>query len=649
MRKKKLTSKQLLEPVIVESSSASVSTTTSRRDVAGSIERTDRFVNIDNGLVPFRNSSTIYGPNKFAVDIRDAIVLCQKCYYNFSLFRNTIDLMTEFSVNNIFLRGGSEVSKDFFNALFNKINLIELQDKFFREYYRSGNVFLYRFDAQIETSDIKKITQVFGSDEFYPDYEPKPGILDIEKNKIPVKYIVLNPADIKMASSLNFTYGLYFKMLTDFEILRLRNPTTEEDVEVFNSLPKEVQDQIKAGARIAYIPLDPARVSMVFYKKQDYEPFAVPMGYPVLEDINFKAELRKIDMAIARTMQQIILLVTAGDEPEKGGVNQKNIEALKTLFQNQSVGRVLIADYTTKVQFVIPQIADLLDPKKYETVDKDINIGLNNIFAGSEKFANQSQKVEIFVARLEQGRRAFINNFLLPEIKRISKSLSFKNYPTPYFEDFELKDNSALNKIYARMIEMGILTPEQGFKAITTNTLPDPMTVVEEQTKWKKQRDEGLYAPLMGGGKQEGDGAGRPTGSSSPKKSVGPIGTSKASTQNNQEQEIKFSLAKMKESMILAQELETSIVSYLKIKHNVKRLNKFQKEVSSGILNQIIKNEDINKWQESIATYCENPEDRNLERVKEINKIAITHQLNDYLASLLYISRKGPENLDKNG
>ena len=36
------------------------------------------------------------------------------------------------------------------------------------------------------------------------------------------------------------------------------------------------------------IPLNTDRLVAVFYKKQDYEPFAVPMGYPVLEDINWK-------------------------------------------------------------------------------------------------------------------------------------------------------------------------------------------------------------------------------------------------------------------------------------------------------------------------------------------------------------------------
>ena len=93
------------------------------------------------------------------------------------------------------------------------------------------------------------------------------------------------------------------------------------------------------------------RLDWNFYKKQDYEPFAVPMGYPILEDLNAKSELKKMDLAISRTMQQAILLVTMGTEPEKGGINHENLKKMQSLFGNESVGRVLIADYTTKAEF----------------------------------------------------------------------------------------------------------------------------------------------------------------------------------------------------------------------------------------------------------------------------------------------------------
>ena len=57
-----------------------------RRDVAGSIIRTDRFKNIDDGVLPFRYSSSVYGTNRSFLDVRDCVILCQKAYYNDRIF-----------------------------------------------------------------------------------------------------------------------------------------------------------------------------------------------------------------------------------------------------------------------------------------------------------------------------------------------------------------------------------------------------------------------------------------------------------------------------------------------------------------------------------------------------------------------------------
>ena len=129
-------------------SNLSTQRTQTRRNKAADIERTDRFKNIDDGLIPWRYSS-IYGGDK-DISVRDAVILCQKAYYNFAQFRNVIDLMTEFSCGSIFFKDGSKKSRDFFEAFFNKINVWGIQDQFFREYYRSGNVFLYRFDGRVK-------------------------------------------------------------------------------------------------------------------------------------------------------------------------------------------------------------------------------------------------------------------------------------------------------------------------------------------------------------------------------------------------------------------------------------------------------------------------------------------------------------------
>ena len=622
-KKMEVSSASEITPLMVEASSKkslsfseSRASTGLRRNAAADIERTNRFTNIDSGIIPFRYSPNVQ--NLSTLDVRDAIVLCQKAYYNVGIFRNTIDLMTEFSTSSIYLTGGSQKSREFFQAYFRKINLASFQDQFFREYYRSGNVFTYRFDTELSLEDSLKIVQVFGS-----------RIKAAKNIKIPARYTILNPADIYVGGSVNYNFNIYYKLLSDYELERLRDPKTDEDIEVFNSLPQPIQEKVKNKSnRYILVPLDATKLAAVFYKKQDYEPLSIPMGFPVLDDINWKLEMKKMDMAVTRTTQQAILLVTMGTDPEKGGVNQKNLQAMQTLFENQSVGRVLIADYTTKAEFVIPDIGSLIGPEKYEVVDRDIQIGLNNILIGSEKFANQSIKVQVFIERLKQGREVFINEFLVPEIRRISKDLGFKNFPQPSFEDISLKDDVQYSRIYNRLIELGILTPEEGVQAIQTGRLPTSEESVVSQQKLRSFKDQGLYQPMIGGG---GAQAGRPSGSTGipqSTKNVKPIGTN-----------ANFSVSKIKENILAAQNLEEEIKSSLRKKINVKKLNNQQKEDAERISEIIIANEVPENWTAKIEEYIEKPFDQNQEQIGNIQEIAVEHQVTNYIASLLYHSK----------
>jgi len=623
--KKEKTEESSFAPMMVEGSTPAhggvasrVTETRSRRNAASTIERTDRFRNIDEGMVPF-NYATGYNYNKSNIDVRDTVILCQKAYYNFGLFRNTIDLLSELSCGNLHLKGGNKSARDFFQALFNKINITALQDKFFREYYRSGNVFIYRYDTTIKEEDISKISQVFGSQAL------------AAKISLPSRYIIINPADVQVNGNLSFNRGQYYKVLTDYELEQVRNPRTEEDKEILNSLDPLVREQILKGRSTAVLlHLDTKKFYAVFYKKQDYEPFAVPMGFPVLEDISAKIEMRRMDMALTRTIQQVVLLITMGTEPDKGGVNQENLKTMQNLFTNQSIGRVLIADYTTKAEFVIPQIADILDPRKYEVIDRDINIGLNNILVGNEKFANTTTKVSLLGQKLIQARQAFITDFLLPEIKRISKEIGFKVFPTPFFEDMDLKTDQNLNRIYTRLIELGVLTPEEGLKAIETGVLPSPEESLQSQNSFIDLKDKGLYQPLIGGPKID---AGRPAGSTGIKqttKNVKPVGTSSKAN---------YSVTKLKDIVEATNKLGVEVENILKKKHKLKKLNDKQKEVALDITKIIVANEEKSNWISKISEYIESPVDKNEKTVEEIHGIACEHQVDSYMASLLYHSK----------
>ena len=599
--------------------------TRTRRNVGGQIERTNRFENIDNGLVPYKYTKG--ANNRSSLDVRDAVILCQKAYYNFAVFRNVIDLMTEFSCTNLYFTGGSKKSRDFLKALFKKIDMQSFLDKFFREYYRSGNCFIHRFDTKIQPEDLKRITQTYGG-----------GKLSslAEEGKLPSRYIILNPADIQMGGNISFFSGLYYKILTDYELERIKNPKTEEDQQVFDSLDEETKKALKGrNLGIISLKLDTDKVTPVFYKKQDYEPFSVPLGFPVLEDINWKSEMKKMDMALTRTTSQAILLITMGSELKDGSlnINQRSIETMQKLFENQSIGKVLVSDYTTQAKFVIPDIASILDPKKYSVVNEDIQMGLNNILVGDDKFANTSIKIQVFIERLKQGRDAFINQFLSEEIKRICKSLGFKNYPKAHFQEIELKDKTTWNRVVAQLIQYGVLTAEEGIEAIGTGRLPEPEESLDSQKRFRELKDQGFYSPLLGGG-GGGEPVGRPEGESAPQttKKVSPVGENTSGSQ-------KFSVEKIKESLALAEKLETEIQEKLKLKYENKRVNNKIRTLSSELCKIVMANESSDKWLEKVGEYINNPADTNAEAIQEIQNIAMEHQVDEYLASLLYASK----------
>ncbi|MDG1364419.1 MAG: hypothetical protein P8Q54_13190 [Akkermansiaceae bacterium] len=65
------------------------------------------------------------------------------------------------------------------------------------------------------------------------------GAINPTANKIPVKYVVLNPFDIVSKRATTFNVGAYEKVLSEYELSRLQNPSTEEDQLVYDALDPE--------------------------------------------------------------------------------------------------------------------------------------------------------------------------------------------------------------------------------------------------------------------------------------------------------------------------------------------------------------------------------------------------------------------------
>ncbi len=616
----------------------SASTGTRRNNIAIA-PKLFKYANIRAGMLPYEYALD-------GVNVRDAIELAQKAYCNIAVFRNAIDMMADFANSTMYLEGGNAKSRAFVNAWLKKIKIWNLKDQFFREFYRSGNVFLYTIEGKINVEDFSKVRNLG---------------LSLKTNKLPVRYILLNPFDIVAKRATSFDIGLYAKVLSEYEAERLKNPKTDEDVELYESLDPDIQRKIKndswsmSGLRV---DLDPKRLKYAFYKKQDYEPFAIPFGFPVLDDIEFKMEMKKIDQSICRTIENVVLMITMGTTPDKGGVNPRNIRAMQSLFQNQSVGRILVSDYTTKAEFIIPDIQRVIGPAKYEVVNQDIKEGLQNIILNQEKFASTEVKAQMFLQRLKESRDAFLNTFLQPEIKQLCKNYGFKSTPTAKFETIDLQDQTQVQRVITRMMELGVLPPNEGIKVIETGVFPTPEELDEAQEKFVEDRQKGYYNPIVGGTpvpmdfeeEEEIEEIRHPEGAKllekrrqyegnkDAAKSAGRPGRPPGAKTFNK---ATYSLKNIKETVDNADQLYVSITAEAKKVFKKKRLNKNQKEMLERVCESVVVAKERKDWLKIGKECLSDPQKlTKLSPMPQVLDVSTAHELDDYAAAILYHSRK---------
>ena len=594
--------------------SSSTSTRINRSSVTAPI---NKFSQIRAGMLPYEMASD-------GANVRDAIELCQKAYANVPIFRNTIDMMSEFANAELYLEGGNSTSRKFFEKLLDRIKIWDLKDQYFREYYRSGNIFLYRVDGKFSIEDYKKFSQTVSDG---------PSL-----NRFPLKYVVLNPFEIvaKRSTVFNTKDGGYAKILSEFDIERLASPKNDYDKAVFDALDPEVKEQIKGGAYFKdglQINLKSEKMSYSFYKKQDYEPFAIPFGYPVLEDINAKMEMKKMDQAIMRTVENVILMITMGAEPDKGGINPNNVKAMQTLFQNESVGRVLVSDYTTKADFIIPDINKVVGPGKYQVINQDIKDGLQNIALNDDKYNGAEMKTRVFLDRLKEAREAFIQDFLQPEIRRIALDLGFRSYPTVKFKDIDLRDETQLMRVATRLMELGLITAEQGMELFQTGKFPLAENLEKAQEKFVEQREKGYFNPIVGGVPMIDP----ETGEEEPGKISKPTKGMSGRPEGSKDQ---FSRENIQGTIYEIEALNSIAKEKMLEKLNSESLDENQEKMIGQLCESVICASKKENWTETMIS-CVNDftEIEKLGTMENILNVSEAHKLEIYPSAILYHSK----------
>lgn len=506
-----------------------------------------------------------------------AIRLAQLVYRRFGIVRHALDTMAEFTVNGIDFLSKKKASREAMLGWASGVKLKSFLDQVALEYYRSGNVYIYRFETTIKDSAVRDLTQLFGV---------KGSV------KIPTKYIILDPTIVDFVSTSLFANAYYQITLPASEVT-LMVQHYKDNPDALKGLPDEFKEGVrdylgKDAKRVGslVLRLKPENMMVLYRKKQSYEPYAWPFLTGTFDDLEFRQELRNMDKALARVIGKILIHVAVGDADHIPSPSA--LDAFRNKLSSASTETYLITDGLVKIDQHSPDVAKMLDPKKYEAVTRDIQaaLGISPAAYGDSggSFSNNILGIKVLIERIIDGRSKILEEFLIPETRRISKIFNLKSEVNPQIIGADLNDEKEWAKIFTQLYSLGVFSPQSAIEAVRDGRVPTYDEEIERQREAKQLKDEGLFEPNLNRGGDSQD-SGRPSGTENPEQSS----PKKASPKGSKVMALRlFSQEEYDEAISVAS-------SFVKNKFKIKKLNEEQSSVIDNMCKEFLLSQEFNK------------------------------------------------------
>ena len=221
--------------------------------------------------------------------------------------------------------------------------------------------------------------------------------------------------------------------------------------------------------------------------------------------------------------------------------------------------------------------------------------------------------------------------------------MGFKVYPTVRFEEIDIKDEVQMHRVVTRLLEIGILTPEQGIEAMKTGIYPNSKDIEPAQENYLELRRKGMYNPLVGGIPVIEDelvtGQDVPGGDKVGQKKAGrPHGTTGIPKQNTNAS--LFSRKEIQAVVYKTEDLQKHATDKMLEKLGKKKLSKEHGELIAKLCESIILAKDKNMWKRTAsACISDFTKIEKLSVIGDISSLASEHELELYSAALLYHSK----------
>lgn len=385
------------------------------------------------------------------------IKMCIEAYDKVGIIRNVIDLMGDFGCQGIDLVHENKSVETFYKQWFKKIDGKERSERFLNNLYKSGQIFIYKSYADIN-EPIKRYIRSLAQDITVE-------IPQIDKLKIPWRYNFLNPMSVEMKDGkINLFLGRRdYQLSTNSFFDNFSNDSMP--MNVLETLPPKVKQAIMD--KKDKVDLDPDRLSVFYYKKDDWQPWAYPMVYAILDDIVMLEKMKLADMAALDGAISNIRLWTLGDFDHKILPTKAGINKLRNILASNTGGGTMELVWGPELRFTESnsQVYKFLGSEKYQSVLNSIYAGLGvpptltGMATNGGGFTNNFISLKTLVERLQYGRDQ-LTKFWEKEIEYIRSAMGFRKPAHVVYDQMSLSDEAAEKNLLIQLADRDIISNE---------------------------------------------------------------------------------------------------------------------------------------------------------------------------------------------
>ena len=265
-----------------------------------------------------RNDYDYFRPDeRLPTKAKDILSECMEAYRKVGIVRNVIDLMSDFGTQGIKIVHPNKRQQRFYRAWFRKVRGLERTERALNYLYRCGMFVAKRHMAKLKYDEERKMKTTY-ADSLKPDVKPDRP-LRTEKRTIPIKYVFMNPLMLKaVGEELGPFIGKqnYAIKISNKLAQIIQNPSKSKVInDLIQRLPDDILKAIRGGQRL--ISLDPDKISVYYYKKDDWSVWADPMIYAILDELKDLEKMKLADRAALDSIISQVRLWKLGDL-EKG-------------------------------------------------------------------------------------------------------------------------------------------------------------------------------------------------------------------------------------------------------------------------------------------------------------------------------------------